>query len=131
MIVVDSSAIIAILQEESDAAIFAATIHRENQLLISAVNAHECGVVLRRRHGMGAAERFWRFIRDENDFEIVPFDEAQALVALVAFDRYGKGIDRAGLNFADCVAYSLAKSLRSPLLFKGDDFSRTDIQSVL
>ena len=83
MIVVDSSAIIAILERESDAPIYSAALRRADRLLISAVNAHECGVVLRRRHGMAAATRFWRFIRDENDFDITPFDEDQARAALV------------------------------------------------
>jgi ribonuclease VapC len=132
MIVVDSSAIIAILEREPDAPIFAAAIRRAERVLISAVSVHECGTVLRRRHGMAAAERFWRFVKDENDFEIVPFDESQARAALTAFDRYGKGIDsKARLNLSDCAAYALAESIKCPLLFKGDDFTQTDVASAL
>jgi ribonuclease VapC len=92
MIVVDSSALIAILEKESDAAIYAAAIRQAERVLISAVNVHESGMVLRARHGMAAADRIWRFLKDENDFDIVPFDEIQAREALAAFDRYGKGI---------------------------------------
>ena len=132
MIVVDSSAIIAILEREPDAPIFAAAVRKAERLLISAVSVHECGTVLRRRHGMAAADRLWRFVEDENDFEIVPFDESQARVALIAFDRYGKGIDsNARLNLADCAAYALAKSTNCPLRFKGNDFTHTDAESVL
>jgi ribonuclease VapC len=132
MIVVDSSAVIAILEREPDAAIFAAAIQQADRVLISAVNVHECGAVLRHRHGMAAAERFWHFIKDENDFEIVPFDENQAREALVAYDRYGKGIDsKAKLNLSDCAAYALAKCSRCALLFKGDDFTHTDVESAL
>jgi ribonuclease VapC len=132
MIAVDSSAIIAILEREPDAPIFAAAIRRAERVVISAVNVHECGTVLRRRHGMLAAHRFWRFVQLENDFEIVPFDESQARVALSAFDRYGKGINsKARLNLSDCAAYALAKSSNCPLLFKGGDFSQTDVDSVV
>jgi ribonuclease VapC len=81
---------------------------------------------------MAAAERFWRFVKDENDFEIVPFDENQARMALVAFDRCGKGIaSKARLNLSDCATYALAKSAKCALLFKGNDFTEADLGSVL
>jgi ribonuclease VapC len=132
MIVVDSSALIAILERESDAAIYAAAIGRADRVLISAINAHESGTVLRARHGKAATDRMWRFLKDENDFEIVPFDEAQAREALAAFDRYGKGIhSKARLNICDCAAYALAKSTNAVLLFKGGDFLQTDMHSAL
>jgi ribonuclease VapC len=132
MIVVDSSALIAILEKEPDAGIYAAAIRQAERVSISAVNVHESGLVLRARHGMAAADRMWRFLKDENDFDIVPFDESQARGALAAFDRYGKGIySKAGLNLSDCVAYALAKSMNSTLLFKGNDFARTDIQPMV
>ena len=74
----------------------------------------------------------WRFLQVENDFEIFPFDEAQAREALAAFDRYGKGVDpKARLNLSDCAAYALARSMNCPLLFKGNDFSETDITACL
>jgi uncharacterized protein with PIN domain len=78
MIVVDSSALIAILEKESDAVNYAAAILQAQRLLISAVNVHETGMVLRARRGIVAANRMWRFLQVENDFEIVPFDETHA-----------------------------------------------------
>ncbi|MGQ0445205.1 MAG: PIN domain-containing protein [Beijerinckiaceae bacterium] len=65
----------------------------------------------------------------ECEIEIVPFDEAQVRAAAAAFDRYGKGIhSKARLNLADCAAYALAKTMNLPLLFKGDNFTETDVQ---
>jgi ribonuclease VapC len=132
MIVVDSSALIAIFESESDAAIYAAVIRQAERLFISAVNVHETGIVMRARHGEAAVDRMWRFLRDENDFEIVPFDEAQGREAVSAVGRFGKGIDpKARLNLADCVAYALAQSMGLPLLFKGNDFAATDVRASL
>jgi len=132
MIVVDSSALIAILEAEADAATYATTIQQADRLLISAANVHETGIVLRARHGIAAANRLWRFLQVENDFEIILFDETQAREALSAFDRYGKGIDpKARLNLADCAAYALAKTMNFPLLFKGSDFTETDVKACL
>jgi ribonuclease VapC len=132
MIVVDSSALIAVLEKETDAASFAAAIEQADRLLISAVNVHETGIVLRARHGIVATDRLWRFLQVENDFEIIPFDETQAREALSAFDRYGKGIDpKARLNLADCAAYALARTMNCPLLFKGNDFTQTDVKACL
>jgi ribonuclease VapC len=129
MIVVDSSALLAILEHEVDAAVYASAIELADRLLVSAVNLHETGVV---RRGLPALDRLWRFLIIENDFEIAAFDENQARLALSAFDRYGKGIhSKARLNLADCAAYALASSLGAPLLFKGDDFSATDVEACL
>jgi ribonuclease VapC len=129
MIVVDSSALVAILEKEDDAARYADAIQRADRLLISALNVHETGMVLRIRHGSAAVSRMWRFLQQENDFEIIAFDEAQAKEALSAFDRYGKGLHpKARLNLADCTAYALARTMKAPLLFKGDDFAATDVQ---
>ena len=132
MIVVDSSALIAILEREGDALRYAAEIEKADRLLISAVNVHETGMVLRIRRGAGAVAQLWRFLREDNDFEIVAFDEAQARDALEAFNRFGKGLHaKARLNLSDCAAYALARSMKAPLLFKGDDFSATDAVSCL
>jgi ribonuclease VapC len=95
---------------------------------MSAVNAHETATVLRLRHGAAAVARFWQFLAD-SEIEIVPFDEVQVRAAAVAFDHYGKGVNpRAKLNLSDCAAYALAKTMNAPLLFKGDDFTQTDLQ---
>ena len=64
-----------------------------------------------------------------NQIEIVPFDESQVRAASIAFDRYGKGVhSKARLNLGDCTAYALAKNMNAPLLFKGNDFTETDLQ---
>jgi ribonuclease VapC len=128
MIVVDSSAVVAILEREDDSALYARVIQDADNLTMSAVNAHECAVVLRRRRGPEGERILWLFLAD-NGVQILPFDEEQARKASEAFGRYGKGIDpKARLNLADCAAYALAKSLSAPLLFKGDDFIHTDIE---
>jgi len=132
MIVVDSSALIALLEKESDAIVYAEAIQQADRLLISAVNVHETATVLRIRRGPAAVVRLWRFLQEDNDFEIVSFDEIQAREAIAAFDRYGKGIhSNARLNLADCAAYALAATRSAPLLFKGGDFAATDIQACL
>jgi ribonuclease VapC len=129
MIVVDSSALIAIFEQEADAVRYETAIREAERLMMSAVNVHETGIVMRARRGETAERRMWRFLIEENDFEIVPFDEVQARAALAAFGRYGKGIDpKAKLNLADCAAYALAKTMNAPLLFKGDDFTATDVE---
>ena len=128
MIVVDSSAVVAIIEREDDSALYARVIQDADNLTMSAVNAHECAVVLRRRRGPEGERILWLFLAD-NGVQILPFDEEQARKASEAFGRYGKGIDpKARLNLADCAAYALAKSLSAPLLFKGDDFIHTDIE---
>ena len=129
MIVVDSSALVAILEREVDAAVYARAIELADGLLISAVNVHETGVVLRIRRGLSALDRFWRFLVIENDFEIAAFDEIQARLALSAFDRYGKGIHpKARSILRTARPTPVASSVRAPLLFKGDDFSATDVE---
>jgi ribonuclease VapC len=132
MIVVDSSALVAIFQRELDAALYATAIQHADRLIISAVNVHETGMVMRARRGIDAERLVWQFLREDNDFEIAPFDTEQAQAALVAFGRYGKGIDsKARLNLADCAAYALATTLDAPLLFKGDDFAATDVKRYI
>ena len=131
MIVVDSSALIAILEREEDAIVYARAIEAADRLYVSAVNAHETGVVLFARRGSAAVDRLWRFLLFDNDFEIVAFEEDQARAALRAFETYGKGVHpKARLNLADCAAYA-PKTLGLPLLFKGADFSETDIVACL
>jgi ribonuclease VapC len=131
MIVVDSSALIAILLNEPDHQIFENIVSGGERCVISAVNAHETATVLRLRGGPAAVDNFWQKLID-TDLEIVPFDETQVRAAALAFARYGKGIDpRARLNLADCAAYALAKSLNAPLLFKGNDFAQTDLKACV
>jgi ribonuclease VapC len=127
VIVLDTSAIVAILQREPEAALFAEIIETTPRCLISAGTYLELGIVaeqLRNVVGRADAERF---VRDA-EIEIVPFDTEQAELALAAFRHFGKGRHQARLNFGDCFAYALAKSLDAPLLFKGNDFGKTDIR---
>jgi len=132
MIVVDSSALIAIFEREADAATYASAIKDANRLLISAVNVYETGMVIHARRGLAATHRLWQFLQVDNDFEIVAFDETQARTALSAFERFGKGIHpKARLNLADCAAYALSKTMNAPLLFKGNDFAETDIAACV
>jgi ribonuclease VapC len=99
MIVVDTSALIAILFAEPDKGIFENVIAGGERCVMSAVNAHETATVLRVRHGAAAVEKLWQLLAD-SDIEIVPFDEAQVRAAALAFDLYGKGINpRAGSTF--------------------------------
>jgi ribonuclease VapC len=131
MIVVDSSALIAVLFEEPEKQAFQEIIDGDERCILSAVNAHETACVLRGRHGAAAVARFWQWLID-NEIEIVAFDEVQVRAAAAAFDRYGKGIHpKAGLNLADCAAYALAGTMNCPLLFKGDDFTETDVKACL
>jgi ribonuclease VapC len=127
MIVVDSSALLAILFREPEGDRFEDIIASGEPCVISAVNAHETATVLRLRHGKAGVQSFWQFLA-ESEIEIVPFDAVQVRAAAEAFDRCGKGIDpKARLNLADCAAYALAKTMNAALLFKGDDFAATDL----
>jgi ribonuclease VapC len=129
MIVLDSSALVAILFDEPERQAFQEIITGGERCIISAVNAHETASVLRLRHGIAAVERLWQLLAD-NEIEVIPFDEVQVRAAVAAFDRYGKGIDpKARLNLSDCAAYALAKTMNAPLLFKGNDFAQTDLRS--
>lgn len=97
---------------------------------MSAVNAFEITSVLRIRTGPVGVVAFWSFV-NLHHIEIVPFGDVLAHAAGDAFNRYGKGIDsKAKLNICDCAAYALAKSMACPLLYKGDDFTHTDIVSA-
>src|SRR6516165_5771641 len=123
MIVVDTSALLAIFFGEPEKEAFERTIDGAERCLISAVNVHEVATVLRFRSGSSALKRLWHLLVT-NQFEIVAFDWVQVLEASTAFDRYGKGIhSKARLNLCDCAAYTLAKRMNAPLLFKGNDFT--------
>jgi ribonuclease VapC len=127
MIVVDSSALVAILEEEPEAGKFLQIIEDAPRRLTSAVTAYETGIVIGARRGWETAQDAMALI-EQLGIEIVPFAEAQIPGALEAYSRYGKGIHhKARLNLGDCVAYALARSVNAPLLFKGADFSQTDI----
>lgn len=130
-IVLDTSALIAILQKEEDAQALKALWDRAEEVFISAMTLYELRVVLLARGGLPAVVEADTLLR-EGAAQVIPFDERMAGQAADAYARYGKGIHpRARLNLADCAAYALAKSLDAPLLFKGGDFAETDVTPAL
>ena len=124
--VVDTSALVAVLMREPDQEAFAAAIHGASEAYVSVVSRVELTAVLCGRR-VGADPK-----RVENSFQsfgltLVAVTPEQARIADRALLTFGKGRHPAKLNFGDCFAYALAKSLDAPLLFKGEDFARTDI----
>ncbi len=129
MIVVDASALIAVLDKEPDAALYAEAIAEADPPLISAATLLEVNIVMLNRHGARAARMVDRLIQ-EAGFQVESFTVQHAELAREAYARYGKGQRSAGLNYGDCFSYALAKATELPLLFKGQDFSKTDIIPV-
>lgn len=127
--VVDTSALIAILLAESEASTFVEAIERAPVRRCSAVSLLEASIVIESRYGEDGLLRLDLLVA-EAAIEIVPFTMADARSARRAYRRFGKGIHPAGLNFVDCVAYALAIETGDPLLFKGDDFSHTDVLRI-
>jgi ribonuclease VapC len=130
MIVVDTSALIAILDKEPDANLYAEAIAEADSPLISTATLVELNIVMLNRHGIKAAHIVDRLIQ-EGGFQVESFTIQHAELARDAYARYGKGQQPAGLNYGDCFSYALAKATGLPLLFKGQDFSKTDIVPVL
>jgi ribonuclease VapC len=127
--VLDSSAVVAILFDEPQRSAFTRAIEREPRRLISAANLLESALIVEARRGE-AAGRELDLLLHRASVEVVPVDADQVETARVAWRRYGKGRHPAGLNFGDCFAYSLSAASGMPLLFKGEDFSRTDVQAA-
>ena len=123
--VVDTSALVAILFREPEAELFEATIAAAVEPVVSAVALVELGMVALGRRGFTPAEIEDRLRRW--GLAIQPVTAAGARLALDAFARYGKGRHPAALNFGDCFAYALAKDRGEPPLFKGNDFAQTDV----
>lgn len=129
--VVDSSALVAILTREPERDRFIDAITDAAERLLSAFNLFETRTVLHRRAGPGPVLQLEEFLL-RGGFVIMSLDERQADHAFAAYRRYGKGSGHpAQLNLGDCAAYALATSLDLPLLFKGDDFRRTDVRPAL
>ncbi len=129
-LVVDTSALIAVLRLENDAAQYAEVLGGALELRIAAPVWLETAMVATARSGDMGYRELTRFI-DELGIEVVPVDHAIAQAALAGWRQYGKGRHPAGLNFCGCFSYALAKLRNEPLLFKGEDFSRTDVISAL
>jgi ribonuclease VapC len=128
--VVDTSALIAILFGEPEVLSFTRSIADASRKLMGAFNALETGIVVEARKGE-AGGRELDLLLHRAQIEIVAMNADQAELARVAWRKYGKGNHPAGLNIGDCCAYALAKYSGEPLLFKGNNFSQTDIQAAI
>lgn len=124
--VIDTSALMAILQREPESRAFNEAIESASMRLLSAGNFVEVSIVVEARAGAEGAREMDHFLETAG-IELVDVDRRQALEARRAFGLYGRGRHRAGLNFGDCFAYALAKVRAQPLLYKGGDFSATDL----
>ena len=127
--VIDASAIIAILRREPEREKFLAALLRSSVRLLSAITALEASMVLDGQYGSEAGADLDLFLY-ASKIEIVPLDRVQFEVARLAWQRYGKGKHRARLNLGDCCVYALAKVSGAPVLCKGRDFPQTDIEVV-
>ncbi len=128
--VIDTSAIVAIALNESDAPEIEARIADDPIRLISAATVLEAAMVLETRLGEAGGREFDLWLV-KIGAEVVPVDAEQSDAARRAWRRFGRGRHAAALNFGDCFAYALASTRGEPLLFKGEDFARTDVTAVL
>jgi ribonuclease VapC len=124
--IIDTSALVAVLDQELEAERIVRTLASAPERILSAANLVEVGIVMQaRRGGDGARDLDLLLAKLRVDIAVVTANQAD--IARKAFRRYGRGRHAANLNFGDCFAYALAKDTSAPLLFKGDDFSQTDV----
>jgi ribonuclease VapC len=128
-VVLDTSAIAAMLFDEDDAERYEQALANDPVRLISAGTVLEAAIVIESRFGEAGGREF-DLLMHKSGIDTVAVDAAQVEVARQAYRRYGKGRSNAGLNMGDCFAYALSKTSGEPLLFKGRDFSKTDVDSV-
>lgn len=128
--ILDTSAVLAILKDEPEAEGFGDALSGARRVAIAAPTLVELGIVAESRAGDAVRPRIDTFLQSL-DVEVVPFTAEHAAVALDGWRRYGKGRHPAGLNLGDCFAYALAMARGEPLLFKGDDFARTDVKAAI
>jgi len=125
--VIDTSALIALIAGEPEAETFLEAITEAPSASLSAASYVEAGIVLER---FPAHAAILDDLLIELDIDIVAVTATQARLAREAFRDFGKGRHPAALNYGDCFSYALAKTIGEPLLFKGDDFARTDVESA-
>lgn len=130
LIVIDSSALVAILRDEPERLEFIDAIVEHGEPCISAATYVETSMVMELRFGDRGGREIDTLL-DDVGIATIPLDLAQARLAREAFRRFGKGRHRAALNFGDCFTYALARTLDAPLLFKGDDFVLTDLKRAI
>ena len=124
--IIDTSAILAILGDEPERKALIQCIVKATDKRLSAASFVETSIVLEARYGYDGVRDFDLFFTKAG-ITLIAVDVEQAQIARQAFKKYGKGRHAAGLNFGDCFSYAAAKSNKEPLLFKGNDFSQTDI----
>ena len=122
----DTSAIVAIFEEEPEEGQFLSLMENAQRRIISTISVLETAMVLEGRRGEDAGTDLDGFLQRAS-IEIIPFDQEQLVWARDAFRRFGKGRHKAGLNFGDCASYALSQGSGEPLLFKGTDFAMTDV----
>jgi ribonuclease VapC len=127
--VIDTSALVAILQREPERRAFIEAIEAADARLMSVATFVEISIVVEARHGAEGLRDLDHFI-GRAGIEIVPVDAEHGTVACSGFSRFGKGRHRAGLNYGDCFSYALAVTTGEPLLCKGDDFVHSDVTMV-
>lgn len=127
--IIDSSALIAILLGEPETPRLAAALARDSRRLISAFSAFETAAVIGVKKGSAGAREFDLLVHRAS-IDIVPMTADQVQLAREAYEQYGKGRHPARLNLGDCCAYALSCYSGEPLLFKGKDFIKTDVQVV-
>jgi ribonuclease VapC len=129
-VIIDTSAIIAILTDEPERYAFNQAIEQADTRLMSAGTFVEASIVIESSRGYDGLRDF-DLLMATAAIELVPVDTEQAHIARQAYRQYGKRRHTAGLNFGDCFAYALSKTTGLPLLYKGKDFAKTDVESVL
>lgn len=127
--VLDTSAILALLLDEPEAEAFRAVLEDDETRLVSAATLLETSIVIEARKGEAAGRELDLLIHKAG-IEVVPVDAEQVAVALRAYRRFGRRNHAAGLNLGDVFAYALSRTSGQPLLFKGDDFTKTDVARV-
>jgi ribonuclease VapC len=127
--IIDTSAMVAILFNEDDAETYAEAITRADSCRISAATFVETAIVVEAQTKNNGGRQLDAFIRQAG-IAIEPVTEEQAHIARQAFIDFGKGRHPAGLNYGDCFSYALSKATREPLLFKGKDFGKTDLSAA-
>ena len=128
--VVDTSALIAVLLSEPETEAFVRVLADDPRKIISAFNALESGMVIEAKKGETGGRELDLLLHRAR-IEIISLNGDQLELALAAWRKFGKGNHPAGLNIGDCCAYALAKYTGEPLLFKGNDFSQTDVRPVI
>jgi ribonuclease VapC len=127
--VIDSSALLAVMQNEPERRQYLEAIEAADTRLMSTATFVESSIILEVRYGADGLRDLDLFL-SKAEVELVPVDIEQAHVARRAYGRFGKGRHRAALNYGDCVSYALANVADEPLLCKGDDFVHTDVRAV-